>query len=807
MNLLLHLDDVIKGFEFHTALENNDERVDFVEFKKRIDEKVQLIGKYGILDQCIAINQTDSLEEVISIWAILYSGNHYYVPAKRLVYCENSDVPIAAIFEGKQLFAVNSEMAKSPQIMDIDWYRNTDITNRKMCVYETSATSGKPKYVVHGFGFIYEDTLRQIRANGYNSRDKVDLLFSNSFSASLASIFPALLSGATLVLRNTKEGIRETVAFWLDSKITVTTLTTSVFRAILGSQSSQTLLAHSSLRFVCISGERIDANDVKRFFDFFKSGTTLQIAYASTETRTISSLELKEFSDYSRHTVGRIVPGKSIIIEPENDRKSSESLGQISIISNEMALGYYVLGRLALFPQLLGKRVFNIGDLGYLDSKGETLFVIGRTNDVIKIDGRWINLNYLETQIMELTGIRCIHIPFIDGNGFDYLVSFMLSRDIQNFPQDIYTALLNIEILPRYRYELERFSINIHGKIDKQGLRAYHLSKISNFKIGEDLENPEKPSIRNTVLKVWKEVLEIDNIEIGQDFFKDLGGTSLLALVMISALEDDLKIEMKNFKQSDLTTLGSFISYIENFPKLPRLVQIGMVRVGRGNIIFVQNGEGHSYNKLIEPFYNDYNVYILRYNQYNAELYRKGNLFFKEMADLIDTQVRGSFSLVGNSFHGYIASKISENHEGALNVIILDTPFYKFSSRSILKNKSTKNRNAGISLIKLFLNPFKWRKFAYRIKRKIQVKKSPKKPSEFTSSVINIVKYNSSIQVLPNTLYMYFELSGITNVQDIHDWRSKTRGNFKSVDFKLGHLDFNEVAVYKDVAKAIMDFI
>jgi acyl carrier protein len=354
---------------------------------------------------------------------------------------------------------------------------------------------------------------------------------------------------------------------------------------------------------------------------------------------------------------------------------------------------------------------------------------------------------------------------------------------------------------------LEHFSINIHGKVDKQELRAYHLSKISKFKLGDNFENLEKRSIRNSVMQIWRDVLEIDNIKIEQDFFKDLGGTSLLALVMIGQIEDDLKIEIRNFKQSDLTTLGSFIEYLETLPKLPRLEQIGEVKEGRGNIVFVQNGEGHSYNKLIEPFYSNYNVFILRYNQYNAELYRKGNLFFKELADLIDTKVQGGFSLVGNSFHGYIAAKISENHAGAWNVIVLDTPFYKFSSRTILKNKSTKDRNARLTRIKLLLNPFKWRKFVHRIKRKIQKDKSPKKPSEFTSSVINIVKYNSSIKVLPNTLYVYFDLSVITNIRDIQDWKNKTRGNFKSVDFHIGHLDFNQTAVYKDVAKAIIDFV
>ncbi len=802
MNLLEHLDDVIDRYPNHIAVESPRAIITYSDLRLRIEEKVDVILSYGICDSCIAIAQTSQIEELISLLAILYSGNHYFIIPDINNINLSADIPIVARFEGPEFVVFEGEYVH--EFVRKNWYQDIDINKRKMCVYSTSSTSGSPKFVVHCFGFIYIDTLRQINNNKYTSTDRVDLLFSNSFSASLASIFPALLIGASLIFRDDRENVGNIFDFWIESRITVTTLTSSVFRSMVRFELPKINENRVKLRFVCISGDRLEEVDVKRFFETFNSEIILQIAYASTETRTIASLEINEFNQYSPNSVGKLVSGKSVNIESSVGNNYNH--GSIIVISKELALGYYEDRKLKPFPVKEGFSVFNTGDLGMFNDQNE-LIIKGRASKVVKIDGKWIDINFLEEKVSEFTNCNCVIMPFVDINGFDYLVAFIEGdiefsfNEVSSFSKDLIT--------PKFHYNIRTFPINAHGKISRTHLREHHEFALKNQEIESRSLDFFNSSINVIIKNIWKEVLGVSEIYNHSDFFKDLGGTSLSALVMITEVENQLDSNLKDIKLSDLTTFGSFVVSINRNLDFPILIQIGSVLEGRRNMIFIQNGFGDSYENILGSFVNEFNIFVLRYNQYDKDSYVKGQLFFEKMAETIDQKIGREFILIGNSFHGYIAAQIAQIRPLCKSVILLDTPFYKFSVSSVLKNKNLKNRNSIKNLFYLSLNPFKWKLVLYKVRKILKNKYMPKqeKYSDFTLSVIDIVKNNRPINKIQNLVYLFFNQSGITNNKDILDWQKVTKGNFKLVEFNIGHLDFNKPEISGQISNTIISLV
>ncbi len=794
MNLLEHLDDAFKRFSNHPALEDRQSTIRYADLHIQIKRIVSIIAEQHLFDACIAIRKSNPIEEIINKLAILYSGNHYFFIPHVETIDVYTDVPIRAELHGVNLTVFDD----STKIFESDWYKNTDIGQKKMCVYATSASSGKPKYAVHSYHSIYKDTLRQIEENHYHPLDKVDLLFSNSFSAALASIFPSLLTGACVVCMEDVR-VQNIYPFWKKHAITVSTLTSSVFRALTQSDLHQKDL---SLRFVCISGERITEDDVQRFFESFPSGVTLQIAYATTETRTISSAKLTSTRDYITGHVG------SVVKKVEIDQSSSENgqIGMICVWSNDIAIGYYQKKILVPFSTKSDLTYYPTGDLGSLTDKNE-LFLTGRGDSQLKIDGKWVDLHEIEKIIKQTHQVNCLILPFIGKNGFDYLISFIESGQPEILGKDVFNTVPDIPVVPKFHYELTTFPINSHGKIDKEQLRKIHMEHLeNNTPLTKDL--PHHSSRLERIRQIWKDVLETDEVHDESHFFRDLGGTSLLSMVMITEVEKALHLQLKTFKISDLGTLSHFVTHISTAYVLPRIDTLNTVVEGRKNLIFIETGEGHSYYSLLKGFIEEANVYILRFDLYSRSFLEEDQQPFHQLADLIEKNIKGDVCLIGNSFHGYIAAKIAECTNEPMDLILLDTPFYKNNGDSILQNSAPKKWNYYGSLMGLVFQPRKWKQSIYSINRAVKAtRSSPNDQSDFAQAVIQIVKRNDHVIQIPSALYLYFEQSGFTSSKDRKDWEKITRGRFRSAPFNIGHLDFNNPDVSEEIASCMKAYL
>ena len=77
-----------------------------------------------------------------------------------------------------------------------------DRVSDRACLFATSGTTGAPKIVGIPHQVVLFDIARQVQDLFLGPDDRIDLLCHPSFSASLSSIFSALLTGAELHLRH-----------------------------------------------------------------------------------------------------------------------------------------------------------------------------------------------------------------------------------------------------------------------------------------------------------------------------------------------------------------------------------------------------------------------------------------------------------------------------------------------------------------------------------------------------------------------------------------------------------------------------
>ncbi len=171
-----------------------------------------------------------------------------------------------------------------------------------VCILYTSGSTGLPKGVVLDQRAVLHRAMLYTNDYFIGPEDRLALLQSYVFSASVREIYAALLNGAGLYLYALKrDGVYHLAAWLEDEGITVLYMVPAVFRAFL-----QTILDEkfTRLRVIRLGGEAALAGDVAGFQRHFGEGCLLANGLAATETGTICQY----FMDHQTRIVGSRVP-------------------------------------------------------------------------------------------------------------------------------------------------------------------------------------------------------------------------------------------------------------------------------------------------------------------------------------------------------------------------------------------------------------------------------------------------------------------------------------------------------------------
>lgn len=423
------------------------------------------------------------------------------------------------------------------------------------CILYTSGSTGKPKGVMHTHRSLLHKVMRHTNGRRISADDRIALLFSYNFGASMTNTFSALLNGATLApFSLPNRGIAQLAQWLRDEDVTILHTVPTIFRRLLDGLSEAQ--EFPKLRLIRLGGETMYRSDVERFKKHFAESCILHLGMGSSETGVV----LECFFDKTTECPSDLAPagyaaeGVDVLIFDENGHDVGfERVGEIAVRSKSLSPGYWKNPELTktVFqssPEGNGERTYLTGDLGYKLPDG-CVFHMGRKDSQVKIRGSRVELGEIEVALLNVGGVKeAAVIAHQDQSGGNHLAAYVALYDPPTVGvQDLRNALrkkLPKYMLPEALEILPALPLLSSGKIDRRALRPCQP-------VAYPSDNPEaaKLTLLETQLcGVWKRVLGLPGVGIQDDFF-DLGGDSLLALQMVSEVEEHCgkKLSLSNF--------------------------------------------------------------------------------------------------------------------------------------------------------------------------------------------------------------------------------------------------------------------
>lgn len=410
-------------------------------------------------------------------------------------------------------------------------------------VIYTSGSTGKPKGIEITQGGICHFLRSENAVLGVRGSDRVYQGFSVAFDMSFEEIWISYLVGATLWIAP-KELASDPEALPLALAANGVTVLHAV----------PTLLALfnqdiPSLRLINLGGEMCPEALVNRWA---KPGLQIFNTYGPTEATVSASLAALRANEPV--TIGSPLPNYGmLIINPATENGlmllPRGDTGELCITGPGVAAGY--LGRADLTAEKFlpnpwsssehDGRLYRTGDLARIEQDGRVQ-CLGRTDDQVKIRGFRVELGEIEEVLARQSGVGTVAVILRNEDGIDQLIAFIVPEN----GAAIATSALRSELgkhLPPYMvpgffeimHEMPRLT---SGKIDRKALKTRPLTAASAGTAGEGSDTAETPA-EVALFAALTTLFPGQVIRRDADFFSDLGGHSLFAARLASALRAD----------------------------------------------------------------------------------------------------------------------------------------------------------------------------------------------------------------------------------------------------------------------------
>jgi amino acid adenylation domain-containing protein len=407
-------------------------------------------------------------------------------------------------------------------------------------VIYTSGSTGRPKGVVVQHGALVNFLCSMQREPGLSNEDVLAAVTTISFDIAGLELYLPLMVGARveLVPRETAADSALLVPLLEASGATVLQATPSTWRMLI----EEGWTGSDRLRALC-GGEALPSDLAEALLPRVKELWNL---YGPTETTIWSSVEKIELGDRVL-SIGRPIANTQLyVVDKAGEPVSVGVAGEIWIGGDGVALGYHRRPELTAerfvhdrFSDRPGGRLYRTGDLGRWLADGR-LQHLGRIDNQVKIRGFRIELGEIEAalnahpMVRQSVVVTCEARPgdvrivaYIVVNGGEDLTVSEVRRYLR--------ASLPDYMIPSFVMTLQSLPLTANGKLDRGALPDIFRS------IGDDvaLSEPPAPGMEQLLAEIWREALQVDKVNAGDNFF-DLGGHSLLAIRVSVALQKQI---------------------------------------------------------------------------------------------------------------------------------------------------------------------------------------------------------------------------------------------------------------------------
>ncbi len=519
-----------------------------------------------------------SLAMVVGLLGILKTGAAYVpidpnYPVDRIKYML-ADAQIEVLLTQQQLVQHLPTLIKQLVCLDTDWGKiaqtptmaplvNIHPDNIAYVIY-TSGSTGKPK----GVEVLHRGVVNFLAAMqhqpGIVATDSLLSVTTLSFDIAVLEIFLPITVGARVVLLSREDVLdgRKLAQTIEAAGITIMQATPSTWRLLLEAE-----WAGNRHLKILTGGEAISRDLASQLLT--KSASVWNM-YGPTETTIWSTVE--QLTDAQPQiTIGRPIANTEIyILDAQLQPVPIGITGNLYIGGVGLARGYWQHPKLTRekfiphpFSADAAARIYQTGDLARYLPSGK-IECLGRADFQVKLRGFRIELGEIEALLNQHPAIaQATVIIREDLPGDRRLVAYVVpTAQTATVPSNSELRQFLQQSLPDYFLPAAIMIINTlpltpNGKIDRQALPA---PDTINFQLQTSFVAPTTTT-ETTLAKIWSQVLRIDRVSTGDDFFA-LGGHSLLATQVISRARQAFAIDIplqSLFEQPTITGLASRI--------------------------------------------------------------------------------------------------------------------------------------------------------------------------------------------------------------------------------------------------------
>ena len=467
-------------------------------------------------------------------------------------------------------------------------------------LFFTSGTTGRPKGVLGSHGAMAHFIAWQGETFKVGPADRVAHVTGLSFDVLLREIFLPLTRGAVLKVPGSMElNDPFKMTQWLRTeRISLLHTVPTIARVLLDEAEAGWRLP--DLRAVFFAGEPLTGQLVSGWRKIVAAGTQIINLYGPTETTLAKCwYEVPPDSLCDNIPVGWPIPESQVLVMAENGSLCDVGQsGEVVIRSHWKSLGYLNAPSPFIrnpFREGADDTIFRTGDRGRFLPNG-CLELLGRIDDQVKIRGVRVEPAAITAVLAAHPEVHACSVLAFRKNDQNHLAAFVVSKSNRRQLRQFLEDRLADAMIPSMFCLLESLPKNRNGKIDRKALlRLAETSASSTGTLAETRMNERDRTTHNftkfplsqsenLLIEVIRDLLELPQsqpVTPDDDFF-DLGGDSLLALSLISRVNQRCGISMDVsdlFESAEIKTLSKrldalrgHLGTVDNMPfeKAPR---------------------------------------------------------------------------------------------------------------------------------------------------------------------------------------------------------------------------------------------
>jgi amino acid adenylation domain-containing protein len=445
-------------------------------------------------------------------------------------------------------------------------------------VMTTSGSTGVPKVILGSHRGLSHFIRWEIDQFNLNPEVRGSFLSHITFDVSLRDIFAPMLTGGTVCIP--EDIVRSTPGLlikWIgDKRISLLHIVPTLLRMVLNTCPPHKGATErlKTLEWALIAGEPLYGGDLQLWRSRINTTTGLVNIYGPSET-TLAKLFYEisgdQFSGKQMIPIGRPIPDTQVFILNEAKQLCGiGEVGEVYIQTPFRSLGYLYNPEeeaLSFVPHPLKPQstdlVYKTGDLGKYDEQGD-IICLGRRDNQYKIHGNRIEINEIEAVLRMHAWVRQAAVGIKkDPFGNDRLIGYIVPKTDMSPTQEKLKQHAH-EYLPAYmvpaKFELlERIPLTHNNKVDRNSLPEPTKKRPV---LQQEFVAP-KSELETKMASIWERILDLDSVGIDDNFF-DIGGTSILCMLLTGIVEQKLECKLSVTKIFEFPTIRKLVRFIDN---------------------------------------------------------------------------------------------------------------------------------------------------------------------------------------------------------------------------------------------------